>query len=288
MSTSQPPRLPKRDRSAPARPTAVRSTNGQSVEPSRSTSTQQSTNQSNNQSSNQPTNQSNNLPSPVTKSSIMPKIKTPECSPTKPNASPSRFSMSQPLSESNVIAPTNQQRHASHSLSSTKSDNQPTQPVKLSTNQSAESADDSSTLKDADPSDELVNQPASVTSPQSRVLVHQAAMLETLRELVRSHNVGHWKGLSTEQRKQVAINLCKEHLFNPQPSKASDSRTIVSWTATSSMIDYDIWVTCIKRTEPYYQGKVFLTTYTAHFNQSGTLVEFDEKRSETVKNCVVM
>lgn len=271
ISMSTQPKLPKRDRSAPVRPPTNKSTNSNGQQ-------QQTVETNNNGSTNQST------PSYVNSTSHMPKIKTPEVAPSKPLSSPTKFSMSQPLTDASIIRPI--QRHPSHSVSTNNlkpSTNQSTNESK--TQSSTSSSIDPSTVKDADLADESTNQS---TTPQSRVLVHQQPMLETLRELVRAQNVGHWKGLNTTQRKDIAVALCKEHLFNPQSAKAKDSRTIVTWSINSSLIDYDIWVKCIKRTEPYYQGKVFLTEYTAHFNQSGALVDFDEKHTETVKNCVIM
>ena len=116
---------------------------------------------------------------------------------------------------------------------------------------------------------------------------HQQPLLDALRDSVRQQGVGHWQGLSTQQRKDTALALCREHLFNPQPGKARDSRTEVSWTATASWTDFDVWVQCTRTTMPYYTGTVHITVYSAHFDQVGRLVEFDEKNSTAQKNCSV-
>ena len=112
-------------------------------------------------------------------------------------------------------------------------------------------------------------------------------MLEALHELVHTAGVGHWQGLTTQARKDIAQKLCQEHLFNPQPGNGKDSRTTVVWQTQASWTDYDIWVTCTRNVSPYYQGETAITTYTAHFDQVGRLVETDTRESKGKKNCVI-
>ena len=132
-----------------------------------------------------------------------------------------------------------------------------------------------------------VQQPDPVLSSSRRVAAHQQPLLDALYELVHAAGVGHWQGLTGQQRKDIATQLCREHLFNPQPGNSKDSRTIVQWQAQGSWTEYDVWVTCVRTVSPYYQGDMFITTYTAHFDQVGRLVEFDEKETRAKKNCVI-
>ena len=124
-------------------------------------------------------------------------------------------------------------------------------------------------------------------SSNVRVATHQQPLLDALKELVRERGVGHWQGLTTEGRKEVAQQLCRDHLFNPQPGNGKDSRTTVQWTAKASWTDYDVVVTCTRHVSPYYQGDVFVTAYSAHFDQVGRLVQFEERDSKSKKNCVL-
>ena len=133
--------------------------------------------------------------------------------------------------------------------------------------------------------------PASASTPslssQVRVATHQQPLLDALKELVRERGVGHWMGLSTEGRRSVATQLCRDHLFNPQPGNGSSTRTTVAWSASSSWTDFDVWVTCVRTVLPYYQGDVFTTTYSAHFDQVGRLVDFDVREAKSHKNCSI-
>ena len=61
----------------------------------------------------------------------------------------------------------------------------------------------------------------------------------------------------------------------------------MQWSSTSSWTDFDVWVTCTRIVAPYYQGDVFVTAYTARFDQVGRLVEFDERDSKHKKNCSI-
>ena len=128
-------------------------------------------------------------------------------------------------------------------------------------------------------------EPLPSTSP--RVTEHQQPLIDALYEAVHAVGVGHWQGLTTQQRKDIAEQLCREHLFNPQPGTSKDSRTTVQWHAQASWTEYDVWVTCVRNVSPYYQGDTYITTYTAHFDQVGRLVEFDERDTKGKKNCVV-
>ena len=132
-----------------------------------------------------------------------------------------------------------------------------------------------------------MQQPEPTLSSSLRVAAHQQPLLDALTELVHAAGVGHWQGLTTQQRKDVGTQLCREHLFNPQPGNSKDSRTSVQWEAQASWTEYDVWVKCVRTVSPYYQGDTFTTTYTAHFDQVGRLVEFDEKNMKGKKNCVI-
>lgn len=52
---------------------------------------------------------------------------------------------------------------------------------------------------------------------------HSMAVADSMKSLLKSKHKGiHWIGLNTEQRKELAVILTKEHLFNPQESKTKD------------------------------------------------------------------
>ena len=129
--------------------------------------------------------------------------------------------------------------------------------------------------------------PEPVPSSSRRVTEHQAVLIDALYELIHALGVGHWQGLTTAQRKSVACQLCREHLFNPQPGNSKDSRTAVQWTAQGSWTEFDVWVTCTRTVSPFYQGDVFVTAYKARFDQVGRLIELDEVESKSKKNCVI-
>ena len=133
-----------------------------------------------------------------------------------------------------------------------------------------------------------IQRPDPLPSSSPRVREHQQPLLDSLYELIHEEvGVGHWQGLTTQQRKDIASKLCREHLFNPQPASGKDSRTEVQWQAQGSWTEFDVWVTCVRTVSPYYQGDVFTTTYTAHFDQVGRLIEFNEKETKGKKNCVI-
>jgi hypothetical protein len=53
-------------------------------------------------------------------------------------------------------------------------------------------------------------------------------------------NVGHWLGLSTEERKDLSVTLCQEVLFNPQPSSEKGKRLAVEWSVQSYWTTYEV------------------------------------------------
>ena len=111
-----------------------------------------------------------------------------------------------------------------------------------------------------------------------------------MRELIRAANCGHWIGLSTAERKSVALAVTRELLFNPQTSKTTAIVITVTWTVTAAYIDYDVWVIAHKHSEPT-NGKAGLINdniYTAHFDTNGRLAELQEQQSATERTCVIM
>lgn len=72
------------------------------------------------------------------------------------------------------------------------------------------------------------------TMSEKRVAEHKQAWNALKKEYCkRRYGVGHWLGLSTEDRKELAVILCQELLFNPQPVTAADHTTTVSWHVQS-------------------------------------------------------
>lgn len=102
--------------------------------------------------------------------------------------------------------------------------------------------------------------------------------------LVPLRSVGHWLGLTTEDRKELAQTLCQELLFNPQPSKAKGLLVTVEWSATTYWTTYEVDVSCTKTTvekrkKTGNSGEsriaTSVTVYSVHVDDMGRLASFE-------------
>lgn len=95
--------------------------------------------------------------------------------------------------------------------------------------------------------------------------------------------MGHWLGLTTEDRKELAQSLCQELLFNPQPSKAKGLLVTVEWSAQTYWTTYEVDVSCTKTTVEKRKKAganeariaTSVTVYTVHVDDMGRLASFD-------------
>lgn len=98
-------------------------------------------------------------------------------------------------------------------------------------NQSSNSNNNISTVESIQTtqSTSLTNSDIPIIEYSPRVLVHQQAISDDLKLLLRKYNCCHWIGLSTNERKSIALQLTQEHLINPQECKMKYLITTVIW-----------------------------------------------------------
>lgn len=123
-----------------------------------------------------------------------------------------------------------------------------------------------------------------------RVAEHRAAWLNLQRTLCKQkYNVGHWLGLSTQDRKDLAIALCQELLFNPQPKPDGPITTEVIWSATSYWTTYEVDVECVKTmTDTKDPSRQRITTYKVHVDDAGRLLDFSIASDGVAQGCGIM
>src|SRR5690242_388080 len=91
--------------------------------------------------------------------------------------------------------------------------------------------------------------------------------------------VGHWLGLTTDDRKELAQALCQELLFNPQPSKVKGMAVTVEWNVATYWTTYEVDVTCTKTTVEKKKKTATseariatsVTVYSVHIDDMGRL-----------------
>lgn len=122
------------------------------------------------------------------------------------------------------------------------------------------------------------------------VAEHRAAWQDLQRKLCKSkYSVGHWLGLSTPDRKDLAIALCQELLFNPQPKPDGPITTTVQWNATSYWTTYEVDVECIKTmADAVDSSKQRITTYRVHVDDAGRLQDFEIFSDGVSQGCSIM
>jgi len=131
-----------------------------------------------------------------------------------------------------------------------------------------------------------------VVNSVDRVAEHKAAWNELRQEYCKKkYNVGHWLGLMTEDRKELAVTLCKELLFNPQPSETKDASITVDWTVVSFWTTYEIDVECEKciTTHAAAGEKKKSVLYKVKIDDMGRLSDFEiisDKQSQA--GCSIM
>lgn len=130
------------------------------------------------------------------------------------------------------------------------------------------------------------------STQEDRAAEHRAAWDERRRALCKNkYNVGHWLGLTTDDRKELACALCQELLFNPQPSATAKATVAVEWSVQSYWTTYSIDVVCSVTTTFVSKKKKnpSVTTYKVHVDDHGKLAEFDVDIDGVASSqCVVM
>lgn len=134
---------------------------------------------------------------------------------------------------------------------------------------------------------------AEESSQDDRAAQHRAAWDDRRRALCKTkYNVGHWLGLTTDDRKELACTLCQELLFNPQPSATPKAAVGVEWSVQSYWTTYSIDVSCVVTTtfsSKKKQKNPSITTYKVHVDDHGKLAEFDVDIDGVASSqCVVM
>jgi len=102
-------------------------------------------------------------------------------------------------------------------------------------------------------------------------------------------NVGHWLGLTTDERKDLSVLLCRELLFNPEPSNVKGNRLAVEWSVQSFWTTYQIHVQC-QTVAGSARKKQTVTTYKVAVDDMGRLESFDVDVDGVAQTgaCVVM
>ena len=124
-------------------------------------------------------------------------------------------------------------------------------------------------------------------SAEQRAAEHKSAWEERRKYLCKTkYSVGHWLGLTTADRSELARTLCEELLFNPQPTssasvvigkpaKKSSAVVTVEWAVQTFWISYEVHVTCTKTTHDLKRQRTTVTVYRAHVDDMGRLATYD-------------
>jgi hypothetical protein len=97
-------------------------------------------------------------------------------------------------------------------------------------------------------------------------------------------------GLTTDERKDLSVQLCRELLFNPEPSNVKGNRMAVEWSVQSFWTTYGVAVTCRAVAGSARKGKQTVTTYKVMVDDMGRLDAFDVDIDGVAQTgaCVVM